>query len=82
MVAQEPAREPIRQRNEKPINVPPGFWKQQLATKYLEIAAKGDIEALRQLLAQHPEFLHKRGPHNRTLLWEAARRGKLSAILP
>jgi len=62
------------------LNVPPGFWKQQLATKYLEIAGKGDIESLHQLLSEHPEFLNKRGSFNRTLLWEAARRGKLPAV--
>jgi ankyrin repeat protein len=70
----------VPQRYQRPLNIPPGFLKKFLATKYLEVGSKGDIEALRQLLAQHPEFLNKRGPNNRTLLWEAARRGKLPAV--
>jgi hypothetical protein len=40
----------VPQRNERPLNFPSDFWKGQLATKYLEIAGKGDIEALQQLL--------------------------------
>lgn len=70
------------QRWERPwiYSAPPGFWKRQLPTKYLKIAAKGDIDALRQLLAQHPEFLNKRSSHNRTLLWEAVRRGRLPTV--
>jgi ankyrin repeat protein len=51
-----------------------------LATKYLELAIQGDIEELRQLLSIHPEFLNKRGPFNRTFLWEAARRGKFPLV--
>lgn len=70
----------IPQRMVRPLNLPPGFWKQQLAKKYLEIAIQGDIDGLRQLLSIHPEFLNKRGSHNRTFLWEAARRGKLSLV--
>src|SRR6188768_102626 len=53
----------------------PGFWKRQLPTKTLALAVKGDLSALKQLLDEHPEFISKRGPHGRTLLWEAARRG-------
>ena len=51
-----------------------------LRTKDLEIASKGDIEGLRQLLTRHPEWLNRRGSHNRTLLWEAVRRGKMTAV--
>lgn len=70
----------VPQRMVRPMNVPPGFWKKQLATKYLELAMQGDIDRLRQLLTIHPEFLNKRGSHNRTFLWEAARRGKLTLV--
>jgi hypothetical protein len=59
---------PVPQRWERPFPRTPGYWKQQLATKYLAIAGRGDLVALRQLLAEHPEWLNKRGPHNRTLL--------------
>jgi ankyrin repeat protein len=70
----------VTRRWERPLNFPPGFWKQQLPGKYLQVAARGDLKGLEKLLAEHPEFLSKRGSHNRTLLWEAARRGKLAAV--
>lgn len=76
MQRQSDASTPVPQRFERPLDVPPGFWKRQLPAKHLESAARGDVRALRQLLDEHPEFLSKRGPHNRTLLWEATRRGK------
>ena len=44
------------------------------------MAARGDIGALRQVLAEHPDNLNKRGPHNRALLWEAACRGQQQAV--
>ncbi|MEO8397636.1 MAG: ankyrin repeat domain-containing protein, partial [Chloroflexota bacterium] len=70
------------QRWENPViyNFPPGFLKRQLPNKVLKIVGKGDLAELRQLLAEHPEFLNKRGGHNRTLLWEAVRRGKLASV--
>jgi ankyrin repeat protein len=71
---------PVPQRWERPFPTTPGYWKQQLATKYLAIAGRGDLVALRQLLADQSDWLNKRGPHNRTLLWEATRRGKLAAV--
>ncbi len=71
---------PPPQRWERPFNFPPGFWKRQLPTKVLELAVRGDVDALRQVLAEHPQYLNQRGAHNRTLLWEAARRGKLAAV--
>jgi ankyrin repeat protein len=58
----------------------PGQWKQQLPTRHLALAARGDLPGLRRLLAAQPELLNKRGPHGRTLLWEAARRGRLEAV--
>src|SRR3954447_21026905 len=76
---------PVPQRWERPLNFPPGHWKRgpwrrQVPKKDLTIAARGDVAMLRKLLADHPEYLNKRGSHNRTLLWEAARRGKLAAV--
>src|SRR5262245_61753029 len=68
------------QRWERPLDFPPGFWKRQLPTKVLAVAAKGDVAALRALLSEHPDTLNRRGSHNRTLLWEAVRRGKLDAV--
>lgn len=68
------------QRWVRPFPVDPGQYKRQLANKYLAVGARGDISALRDLLKAHPEFLSKRGNHNRTLLWEAARRGRLAAV--
>ena len=51
-----------------------------LTNKYLEIAKKGNIEGLCQLLTRQPDYLSKRGNHNRTLLWEAVRGGRLPAV--
>lgn len=70
----------VPQRWERPFNFPPGYWKRQLAGKYLDVAARGDVVALNRLLTDHPDYLNKRGSHNRTLLWEATRRGKLEAV--
>jgi ankyrin repeat protein len=70
----------VPQRMVRPFNIPPGSLKQQLADKYLEIAVRGDLDGLHRLLSIHPEFLNKRGNHNRTFLWEAARRGKLALV--
>ncbi len=68
------------QRWVRPFPVDPGQYKRQLANKHLAVGARGDVPALRQLLKAHPEFLSRRGNHNRTLLWEAARRGRLRAV--
>jgi ankyrin repeat protein len=70
----------VPQRMVRPLDFLPEARKQMMRTKDLEIAAKGDIEGLRQMLARHPERLNQRGSHNRTLLWEAVRRGKLPAV--
>ena len=73
---------PVPQRYVRPevISAPPGYWKKQLPTKYLKTAATGDVKRLKSLVAQHPEFLNRRANHNRTLLWEAARSGRLPAV--
>lgn len=64
----------------RPLDVAPGHWKKELPGKYLELAKKGDLRRLAALLQAHPEFLSKRGSHNRTLLWEAARRGNVATV--
>ncbi len=68
------------QRWARPLDVPTGFWKRQLPTKYLRLAPRGDLPGLRLLLADHPDYLSKRGAHGRTLVWEAARRGRLEVV--
>ena len=68
------------QRWVRPFSDEPGQWRGQLRNTVLAAGARGDLPALRQLLKAHPEFLNKRGNHNRTLLWEAARRGQLAAV--
>jgi uncharacterized protein len=70
----------IPQRMVRPLDFLPDARKRMLRNKYLEIASKGDIEGLRQLLTRHPEWLNQRGSHNRTFLWEAVRLGKLPAV--
>ena len=69
-----------KQRWDRPFDVRPGHWSQQLPTKHLATAAKGDVSALKVLLKERPEFLNKRANHNRTLLWEATRAGKREAV--
>ena len=68
------------QRFARPLNFPPGHWKKQLPKKYLDLAQQGDLPRLEALLREHPGYLSKRGSHNRTLLWEAARAGKLALV--
>ena len=70
----------VPQRMVRPLDFLPDSRKHMLRTKDLELAAKGDIEELKLLLTRHPERLNQRGSHNRTLLWEAVRRGKLPAV--
>jgi len=70
----------VAQRWVRPLDVEPGHWKKQLATKHLAVATKGKVQPLMALLNANPEFLNKRGGHGRTLLWEAARAGKLAAV--
>lgn len=43
-------------------------------------AGRGDLEAVRQFLDDRPEWLHTIGSHGRTMLWEAAYRGKLEVV--
>jgi hypothetical protein len=63
MNATEHSCAPVLQRWERPLHVAPGHWKQQLATKYLDMAGRGDVEALHHLLTDHPDFFnHLCGP--------------------
>ena len=80
MSTQQARPAPVPQRWERPLDFPPGHWKLQLPARYLAIAGRGDLAKLRDVLAEFPEYLNKRGSHNRTLLWEATRRGKLAAV--
>ena len=43
-------------------------------------AARGDLEALDAYLEAVPDYLTTVGPHGRTLLWEAARGGKVETV--
>lgn len=43
-------------------------------------AGRGDIEAVKHYLNDKPEWLHTIGSHGRTMLWEAAYRGKLDVV--
>jgi hypothetical protein len=71
--------DPVPQCMVRPLDFLPEARKQMMRTMDLQIAEKGDIDALRELLARHPERLNLRGSHNRTLLWEAVRRSRLPA---
>ncbi len=43
-------------------------------------AGRGDLETVRLLLDDNPAWLHTIGSHGRTMLWEAAYRGKLEMV--
>ena len=43
-------------------------------------AARGDIDAVRQILNSKPNWVHKVGSHGRTMLWEACHRGRLPMV--
>ena len=43
-------------------------------------AGRGDLETVRELLDDKPAWIHTVGSHGRTMLWEAAYRGKLEMI--
>ena len=64
----------------KRLDVEPGHWKKQLPTKYLNLAIRGDLEKLRNVIAKEPETLSKRGPHGRTFLFEAVRKGREEVV--
>ena len=43
-------------------------------------AGRGDLETVRQLLDDKPDWIHTVGSHGRTMLWEATYRGKLEMV--
>ena len=54
------------------------------ASDFLKIgvaaAGRGDFDTLRAVLAERPHWLHRVGSHGRTMLWEAAYRGRLEMV--
>jgi ankyrin repeat protein len=62
------------------LRVPPGYLKTLLPIKVLGVGRRGNCDELSLLLKEHPDYLNRRGSNNRTLLWEAARSGKLPAV--
>ncbi len=46
----------------------------------LPAAAVGRLAALKQYLEANPAFLNAQGPHGRTILWEAARKGHQETV--
>ena len=43
-------------------------------------AGRGDLDTVRELLDDNPAWIHTVGSHGRTMLWEAAYRGKLEMV--
>lgn len=64
----------------KPLDVEPGHWKKQLPTKFLNYASAKNDSKLRDLLHKQPELVNKQGPHGRTFLFEAIRKGRVSTV--
>lgn len=54
------------------------------ASDFLKIgvaaAGRGDFDTLRSVLAEKPHWLRRIGSHGRTMLWEAAYRGRLEMV--
>ena len=54
------------------------------ASDFLRIAAaaagRGDLDTIAAVLAERPAWVGRTGSHGRTLLWEAAYRGRLEAV--
>ena len=54
------------------------------ASDFLKIAVaaagRGDLETVREVLAQRPAWIGRAGSHGRTMLWEAAYRGRLAMV--
>lgn len=46
----------------------------------LATARHGSLSEVKQILNQRPEWLHRIGPHGRTMLWEAAYRGRSETV--
>ena len=43
-------------------------------------AGRGDLEAVREFTEDNPNWIHTIGSHGRTMLWEAAYRGKKEVV--
>ena len=43
-------------------------------------AGRGDLETVRAVLAREPAWVRRAGSHGRTMLWEAAYRGRLAMV--
>ncbi len=54
------------------------------ASDFLKVAtaaaARGDLTAVDSILDARPQWLSRTGSHGRTMLWEAAHRGKLAMV--
>lgn len=46
----------------------------------LSVAKKGDLVEVNKVLQLRPDWLHQVGPHGRTMLWEAAYRGRTKTV--
>ena len=71
----------IRGRWVRPLDVPPGHWKKQLSGKLRDLAIKGKLDQLKQLIAADPSLLNKRGSHGRTFLFEAVRKNRYETVM-
>ena len=65
----------------RPLDVPPGHWKKQLSGKLRDLAIKGKLDQLKQVIAADPSLLNKRGSHGRTFLFEAVRKNRFETVM-
>ena len=64
----------------RPLPKASGVWKSQLASKHLKQASRGNQSYVQDLLAEDKTILNRRGPHGRTLLFEAVRRNRSDLV--
>ncbi|MEM9147399.1 MAG: ankyrin repeat domain-containing protein [Pseudomonadota bacterium] len=74
------ATTPQRWVRERVHQMPAGHWKQQQPGRVLTLAKRGALVDLEQHLDGAPDSVNRRGPHGRTLLWEACRAGKSAVV--
>lgn len=71
------SEKPYGSRWVRPIVHTPKRWKAQLSTKHLKLAEQGNLKSVQCLIRECPDTLNQRGPHGRTLLFEAVRRNRV-----
>ena len=69
---------------QRTVTLPPPTSLTGKASDFLKVAVaaagRGDLATVDAVLAEHPSWLRRVGSHGRTMLWEAAYRGRLEMV--